>query len=129
MVSNSTIKQMRSTIPVEERQRSGIREILDQFVNETNPVYKYATLAEAMQQLNLIIWMKPWRFLNPFLLVLRICRSIGCFFMHGVSLIPMVPSIIVNQGHREWEPGLQCQGFWKDGHHEIPRKQKMGGET
>ena len=37
---------------VEEPKRSGFREILDQFVYETNPVYKYATLAEAMKQLN-----------------------------------------------------------------------------
>ena len=35
--------------PVEQRQRGGIREILDQFVNETSRVNKYATLAEAMQ--------------------------------------------------------------------------------
>ena len=47
---DSTVDE--SNNPVEERQRGGIREILDQFVNETNPVYKYATLAEAMKQLN-----------------------------------------------------------------------------
>ncbi|NBQ02176.1 MAG: hypothetical protein EBU27_02925 [Opitutae bacterium] len=47
---DSTVDE--SNKPVEERQRGGIREILDQFVNETNPVYKYATLAEAMKQLN-----------------------------------------------------------------------------
>ena len=47
---DSTVDE--SNNPVKERQRGGIREILDQFVNETNPVYKYATLAEAMKQLN-----------------------------------------------------------------------------
>ena len=47
---DSTVDE--SNNPVQERQRGGIREILDQFVNETNPVYKYATLAEAMKQLN-----------------------------------------------------------------------------
>ena len=52
MVANSSEKQNESYYLMEENRRSGIREILDQFVNETNPVYKYATLAEAMKQLN-----------------------------------------------------------------------------
>ena len=52
MASDSSVTVNETNYPVEERQRGGIREILDQFVNETNPVYKYATLAEAMQQLN-----------------------------------------------------------------------------
>ena len=49
---DSSVKVSETNFPMEERQRGEIREILDQFVNETNPVYKYATLAEAMQQLN-----------------------------------------------------------------------------
>ena len=52
MASDSSVTVNETNYPMEERQRGGIREILDQFVNETNPVYKYATLAEAMQQLN-----------------------------------------------------------------------------
>ena len=123
---DSTVTVNEGNYPMQERQRGGIREILDQFVNETNPVYKYATLAEAMQQLNPIIWKKPWRYLNPYLSVLRACRSIGCFFMHGVNSTRMVPLIIANRGHREWEPGLQCQGFWKVGHHEVPGSTRMG---
>ena len=50
MVFDSNINESKN--PLEERRRGGIREILDQFVNQTNPVYKYATLAEAMKQLN-----------------------------------------------------------------------------
>ena len=50
MVFDSNINE--SNNPLEERQRRGIREILDQFVNQTNPVYKYGTLSEAMKQLN-----------------------------------------------------------------------------
>ena len=49
---DSTVTVKEENYPMQERQRGGIREILDQFVNETNPVYKYATLAEAMQQLD-----------------------------------------------------------------------------
>ena len=50
MVFDSNINE--SNNPLEERRQGGIREILDQFVNQTNPVYKYGTLAEAMKQLN-----------------------------------------------------------------------------
>ncbi len=50
MVFDSNINESKN--PLEERRRGGIREILDQFVNQTNPVYKYGTLAEAMKQLN-----------------------------------------------------------------------------
>ena len=50
MVFDSNINE--SNNPLEERRQCGIREILDQFVNQTNPVYKYGTLSEAMKQLN-----------------------------------------------------------------------------
>ena len=49
-LQDSIIDELPALVKV--RQQGGIRSILEKFVNENNPVYKYATLAEAMQQLN-----------------------------------------------------------------------------
>ena len=101
--------------PIKVRQQGGIRSILEKFVNETNPVYKYATLAEAMQQLNPDNLEETLEVFDSISFGFENMQEYRMLFYAWSQFDPYGAIDCANQEHPGWEPGLPFQVFWKDG--------------
>ena len=126
MAFDSTVTVNEGNYPMQERQRGGIREILDQFLNETNPVYKYATLAEAMQQLNPDNLEETLEVFESIPFGFESMQEYRMLFYAWSQFDPYGAIDYCKSRASGMGAGFAVSGFWKVGHHEIPGSTSHG---